>query len=379
MEETVLRDVLYLRENRIIEKGDLRIRDGVFQELNPNSANLPDTELEGRSFLIPGLVDLHSDAIEKSVEPRPNTFFPLDMALRALDRRILSGGITTLFNALSFAGPELGFRNPASAVETIEKLDAIRPDLKARHRIHLRYEISDAESVERIVALLESKRVSILSFMNHIPGQGQFSEDYDYVRYLMLTYSKTEREARNLLRRKFGALEGAHERVATIARHCRAHQVPMACHDLEDPHQVHHWNALGISFAEFPTRLESARACKAGDLLTLFGAPNIIRGESSGSGVKAMDALEAGVADGICSDYFPECLLPAIGIISKEGRVPFPSAVAMVSSVPARIANLSDRGEIAAGKRADFLVVSMDNTRISLHETWVGGVCVHKG
>ncbi len=351
---------------------DFAVREGLLAD-RPE-ADAESVDLVG-CIVAPGLVDLHCDAIEKAVEPRPGVQFPLLFAIEGMDRRAASSGITTIYHAISFAGQELGLRNPAQAMRLIEGIMYRRDSLHVRHRIHLRYETGDAGSMPLVMDLLERGGVDLLSFMDHTPGQGQFLDDYSFIRYLMLTYGKTEREARHLLRvKRDGPGGGIPDRVQALAAAAKARGVPLACHDLHDPMEALMWSNLGVGICEFPLTLESASAAHRLGMTTVFGSPNVVRGESSGTGMKALTGIRHKVADCICSDYVPEAILPAIALLSSEsGPLGLGGAFAMATANAAAAVGDSRIGTLCEGAYADFLVLGRTCDGLSLRSVWARG------
>jgi len=324
-------------------------------------------------WLLPGLFDLHCDTLERVVEPRPGVHFDFLHSLQVIDRRLLSAGITTVYHALSIAGEELGLRSPQMAQALIAAIREHRPRLSINHRVHLRFETSHLESIDLVRELIENGSVDLLSFMDHTPGQGQFPNEAAYMRYLMLTYGRTERQAREILRQKSDTTtesESALRGLASIAREAR---IPLAAHDLDDPRQVSRFRHLGATLSEFPLNLETAKASREGGLNTLFGSPNVVRGESSGQGMRAVNAVEAGVADALCSDYAPETLLPALGrLVSEPGLNPQESC-ALGSTAPARLLGDPRSCGLAPGAPADFILVEEWPSAPRLIAAWVDG------
>lgn len=312
--------------------------------------------LAGR-ILMPGLIDLHCDALEKEVEPRPGVHFPLDFACAQADKRNAAAGITTVFHALSFANHELGVRNNAFAAEIARAIHDWQPHALIDNRVHARYEITDETAPPYLSGLLSDGLAHLISFMDHSPGQGQFRDVEAYRQYLARTYKTDDAALDDILKRKTDAAQGALARMQTLADEARALGVAIASHDDDSPTKVAAVKALGAVVSEFPINLETAQAAQAQGLSTLFGAPNILRGKSQSGNMRALDAVLAGVADCLCGDYSPAALLPSVMRLPDLAGISLPQAVALVTRNPARAAGLTDRGEIAVGKRADLIAV----------------------
>lgn len=337
-----------------------------------SSAGATEMNLAGRT-LMPGLVDLHCDAMEKEVEPRPGVHFPLDFACAQADKRNAAAGITTVYHALSFANHELGVRNNAFAAEIARAIHDWQPHALVDNRVHLRYELTDETAPPVLSALLDAGHAHLLSFMDHSPGQGQFRDVEAYRRYLAKTYKTDERELDDILERKAQAAKGALGRMEALAAQARSRGVAIASHDDDSPAKVSIVRALGAVISEFPINLETAQAARAHGLATLFGAPNILRGKSQSGNMRALDAVLAGVADCLCGDYSPAALLPSVMRLPALAGITLPAAIALVTRNPARAAGLADRGEIAVGKRADLIAVKHLGGLPQAERVWSGG------
>jgi alpha-D-ribose 1-methylphosphonate 5-triphosphate diphosphatase len=352
------------------------IEDGRIAALDPgSSAHAQEVPLPGR-LLVPGLIDLHCDAIEKEVEPRPGVHFPLEFACTQADRRNAAAGITTVYHALSFANHELGMRNNAFAAEVARALNRHQAHALVDNRVHVRYEVTDETAPAVLADLLSQGHAQLLSFMDHSPGQGQFRDVQAYRDFLGRNYKTQGEELDQILIQKAQSARGAMERMQALAGLARDYGVPLASHDDDSADKVHTVRALGAVMSEFPINLPTAQAARAQGMHTLFGAPNILRGRSQSGNMRALDAVEAGVADCLCGDYSPATLLPAVLRLTELLDIPLAQALALVTRNPARAAGLHDRGEIAIGQRADVVAVSTQGPTPQAERVWVQGRCV---
>jgi alpha-D-ribose 1-methylphosphonate 5-triphosphate diphosphatase len=373
MKQTLLTHARVVFPTEVVEDIAVLIEDGRIAAIDPNGTkDAKIIDLSGR-ILIPGMIDLHCDALEKEIEPRPNVHFPLDFACAQADKRNAVAGITTVFHALSFANHELGVRNNAFAAEIARAVHAWRLHALIDNRVHVRYEVTDETAPPVLRDLIEKGDAHLISFMDHSPGQGQFRDVEAYREYLARTY-KTDADALDtILTRKLEAAQGAMERMKSLAEQARIHNVSIASHDDDSPDKIATVQALGAVISEFPINLETARAARENGLATLFGAPNILRGKSQSGNMRALDAVSSGVADCLCGDYSPAALLPSIMRLPSLTDISLCQAVAMVTVNPARAAGLSDRGEITIGKRADLVAVKMLGSLPQAEKVWVGG------
>lgn len=354
----------------------LLIDDGVIAAIDPEAAgDARILDLSGR-MLIPGLIDLHCDALEKEVEPRPGVHFPLDFACAQADKRNAAAGITTVFHALSFANHELGVRNNAFAAEIARAVYAWQTHALVDNRVHVRYEVTDETAPAALAGLLDGGHAHLLSFMDHSPGQGQFRDVAAYRDYLARSYKTSDAELDAILAGKQRAAAGAMERIARLAGLARECGVAIASHDDDSAEKVDVLAGLGAVISEFPTHLGAARAARARGMATLFGAPNILRGKSQSGNMRALDAVLEGVADCLCGDYSPAALLPSVMKLPDLAGIGLADAIALITRNPARAAGLHDRGEIAVGKRADLVAVRHPGGLAQAEQVWVAGAPV---
>lgn len=376
--KTLLTNTRLVLEDRVLENASLLLEDGLITAIAPDTASAERVvDLSGKTVL-PGMVDLHCDALEKEVEPRPNVHFPLDFACAQADKRNAAAGITTVFHALSFANEELGVRNNVFAASIARAVHDWQPHALVDNRVHCRYEITDPTGLPVLLGLLEQREAHLISFMDHTPGQGQFKEVEAYRQYIARTYQKSDSEVDELLQRKQDAATSAMERIHSLAEVAHAQGIATASHDDDTPQRVETMQALGVNLSEFPINLETAQAARALGMHTILGAPNILRGKSQSGSMRALDAIQAGVATCLCADYAPAALVVALFRLVDDGVLELPQASHLVSRNPAQAAGLHDRGVIAVGKRADLIAVSRFGALAQVSDVWVGGTPVYR-
>lgn len=362
----------------VIEDASVLIEDGYIAAINPVSVQNTEVIDLNHLYLIPGLIDLHCDAIEKEIEPRPNAFFPIDFAIAQIDQRSAAAGITTPFHAISFAQEELGVRSNEKAAEIVRAVHSYQPYASVDNHIHCRYEITDPTGLPILLQLLEERQVHLISLMDHTPGQGQFKDLQAFQTYFSRTYHKTTVEIKALVQRKIEQAAGVLERVNTLVTAAQSYQVPVASHDDDSPERIAQMRALGVRISEFPINLPTAQAAQAAGLYTVFGAPNVLRGQSQSGSMRAIDAIHHQVGDILCADYAPASLLAAAFQIPQLTSLSLPKALALVTRNPALAVGLRDRGEIAVGKRADLVAVQTVHTFPKVLSTWVQGHRVYQ-
>lgn len=346
---------------RVVEDARVIIRNGRIEDVTAGMGRpAPAGQvLDARDgYIMPGFVDLHSDAIEKEIEPRPRAVFPAVLAFRELEKKAAGHGITTMYHSFSFADTEFGLRSTETAVEIIRAItDHTRRAQLIRNRIHLRYEIAGVRAVPAICRLIEEDRVHLLSFMDHTPGQGQFKTLESYRHYMQKTYHLGLERIEEILAAKQVPKEIIDENLQRLAVLAARRGLPLASHDDDSPGQVRYYHRLGVRICEFPVALEAAREARRLRLHVCVGAPNVLRGGSQSNNIRAMDAIRSGAADILCSDYYPAAMLHAVFMVAEELGA-LPAAVNMATLNPARAAGLDgELGSLEAGKAADLIVV----------------------
>ena len=371
--KTCLTNARVVLADEVIENASVVIEDGVIAAIEAESTvNAQTIDLKNQ-WLMPGMIDLHCDALEKEVEPRPNVHFPLDFACAQADKRNAAAGITTVYHALSFANDELGVRNNEFAAKIARAVHAWHPHGLVDNRVHCRYEITDESGLPILKSLLEEQSMHLISMMDHTPGQGQFKDMAAYSDYLTRTYKKTADEVEVIVERKVLAASGAFERMSVLAEAAHAAGISVASHDDDSAERVATMSGIGADISEFPISLEAAQAAKAEGMSTIFGAPNILRGKSQSGSMKAIEAIHENVADCLCADYAPATLIVAVMKIPQISDLDMPGAVRLVTANPAKAAKLHDRGEIAVGKRADLIAVGEPGGLPQVTQVWSVG------
>ena len=359
--------------DEVVENLSVLIDDEQIIALDPlQSEDAHVIDLHGR-LLMPGMIDLHCDALEKEVEPRPNVHFPLDFACAQADKRNAAAGITTVFHALSFANHELGVRNNTIAAEIARAIHAWQSHALIDNRVHARYEVTDESAPAILRELIQTNDIHLLSFMDHSPGQGQFRDVEAYRSYLARTYQTDDQTLDEILIKKMDAAKGAMARMKSLAEVANTRGVAIASHDDDSPEKVSTIKSLGAVISEFPVNLETAKAAREQGMATLFGAPNILRGMSQSGNMRALDAVVSRVADCLCGDYSPAALLPSIMKLPEIAGITLPQSIALVTKNPASAAALNDRGEIGVGKRADLVAVKQLGGLPQVDQVWSGG------
>ena len=358
-----------------LDGGSLKLEAGIISEIKEGAIKSCGRriDLEGR-YVIPGFIDLHSDAIEKEIEPRPNTYFPKDVAIFELDKKLAACGVTTMYHAMSFAEGEIGVRSNGMAAEIIKEVGRLAPKLGVKTRIHARFEITDSAAVPYLEGLLNGGQIHLLSFMDHTPGQGQYKDVASFKEYFGKVYKRSDEELDRIIDRKLTAKKHARSHVQHVIDLCTSLGIPMASHDDDTPERMRWLTEKRIGISEFPVNREALMAAKEMNIFTCLGAPNVLRGNSQVGNLSAREALSEGYGDIICSDYSPMTILHALFAIVNSGIRPLHEAVKLVSLNPASAVGIQGRtGSIEEGKEADLAIVDVSDGIPRILRTYVSG------
>jgi len=307
-------------------------------------------------LVLPGIVDLHGDAFERQMMPRPGVDFPVDVALIDSDRQAIGNGITTVFHATTWSW-EPGLRSGNNATRLLEAIETLRPQLAADTRFHLRHETYNLDAETDIAQWLSGGRIDLFAFNDHMDSTVA-SLAKPQKRNRMVERTGLSNEAfDSLVERVVSRGDDVPASVARLAKAARDASVRMLSHDDESPEMRKAFRAQGVRIAEFPVNEETAReAAEAGDFI-VFGAPNVVRGGSHTGWTKAADMIAKGLCSILASDYYYPAQLLAAFRLADDGVLPLANAWDLISAAPARAAGLRDRGILAEGQRADIILV----------------------
>jgi alpha-D-ribose 1-methylphosphonate 5-triphosphate diphosphatase len=333
------------------------------------SQSVPDgpgvIDLGGR-YLLPGLVDLHNDALEREINPRPGANFDPAFALLNLDRKLAAAGVTTQFHAVSFAERAAFGRSVDYATMLCDTVHALRrePHAAIENQILHRLDIRTQGALARLLATLDAADVPLLSLNDHVPGQGQYRDLVAFRRHIRPYLHKevTEAEMDEIIANR---LQRASDTEAVVEATLRGlidagseRRLILASHDDDTIERVDLMADLGCTIAEFPITLEAAQQARARGMVIAMGAPNLLRGGSLTGNASALELMEHGLVDLLVADYHAPALLAAAFKAVESGLVDLPAAIRLLTATPAAAVGLDDRGVIAAGRRADLVVLS---------------------
>lgn len=340
----------------VYDDGRIYFGDSTIERVTPTDEQRPraDTAVDATGCVVmPGLVDLHGDDIERHLFPRPEARVDTELAVINADRANVTTGITTKFHAIAFENAPAENRTVSLARELVEKLTD-SPGLLGDNRIHIRCEVT--ESVPTVRELLANEGdIDMVSLMNHAPGDGQFSDCDAFERRYADGSGISGESVDRLAEQRAATTEATRwEHIETLTDHASAADVPVASHDDASPEIVDRMAAMGVSTSEFPVTMAAAERATELGLHTVLGAPNLVRGGSLWDNLAVEDAIDKGVVDVLCSDYHPPSLLSSPFVDTGE---PLHVRVARVTKNPADAVGLDDRGRLEPGHRADVIVV----------------------
>lgn len=374
-------DELVFGNARLVAGGDLMpgtlcVRDGCIQSVDEGRTSLPSAlDLEG-DFLVPGLVELHTDNFERHMMPRPKVRWPELPALFGHDAEIAAAGITTVYDALGVGDTDPEAMRGQDLRPVLDALahSAAEGLLRVEHRLHIRVELPAPNTRALFEPFLDHPAVGLISLMDHTPGQRQW-EDIEKARIYYCgkkgwsdeRFDRSVAESRDLQERNTVPNR------EYFVRHARERGIPLASHDDTQTEHVVQAHEEGAAISEFPTRVAAAQAARERGMATVMGAPNVVRGGSHSGNVAAVELARLGLLDALSSDYVPASLLLAAFRLTEDAGFSIPQAIATVSLNPARAASLQDRGAIAPGLRADLVQVRLVGRQPVVRAVWREG------
>ena len=366
----VLGGVRAVLPGAVVDDARVVVRDGLIAEIGPAPADSA-ADLDGRGLLcMPGLIDVHSDALEQERVPRPGVLMPWDFAVTSLESKLSAAGITTAFHGAGFQDKMSGatVRSVRTAVEVCAAVAArsLAPDALVSHRILYRLDARSAEGAEALATALDGHPATaasppLVSHEDHTPGQGQYADRRYMERYLAgtagMSAEAAARRVDELIAERGERLPALERNMAWLGSLARTGRIRLVGHDLDSPAAVAALRAHGGSVAEFPTTADAARAARELGIPVVMGAPNVMRGESHSGNVSAAALVRLGLVTALASDYLPSGLLAGAFTLATHGATTLPAGIGLVTSGAAAAAGLSDRGSLTPGLRADLALV----------------------
>jgi alpha-D-ribose 1-methylphosphonate 5-triphosphate diphosphatase len=340
--------------------GTVEVRDGLFASIQPGRSQVAPAEDWEGDYLLPGLIELHTDNLEKHLEPRPGVRWPAISALLTHDAQVSTAGITTVLDAMGVGDFDERSVRAQGLQDAANALRHARDNglLRAEHLLHIRCELACDNMLEVARPFLDDPTVRLVSLMDHTPGQRQWM---DVERFRVYT-QRNQRWSDDYLAEVVRERQDMQERNAERNRNgllelCRNRHIPLASHDDTVSEHIDEAVRSGISISEFPTTVVAALAAREHGLGIVMGAPNMVRGGSHSGNVSALTLAKDDLLDCLSSDYVPHALLHGAFLLRDQAGWTLPKAIRTVSANPANLVGLTDRGVVAVGKRADFVRV----------------------
>ncbi len=371
--ETILTNALLVLPDSV-QPGTLLLRDGMIAEMQPGRSHAPGAiDLEG-DHVIPGVIDVHTDNLERQVQPRATARWPSRSAFLSHDAQVAAAGVTTVLDALCLG--DLGFDSERTEtfLNGVKDLDALAPTglLKSEHFLHLRCELPATDMLPLLEVAADHPAVRMVSLMDHSPGVGQYAdiERYRNMRARSMPMTEVEKRIDKLLTQRERLL--GPQRKALLER--IAHRdLPLASHDDWREDEIAENAAQGIMISEFPVSMVAAEAARRHGMEIIAGAPNLVRGGSHSGNVAASDLVRAKLVDVFASDYVPPAMIEAVWRAAASGDISLPAAVATITDAPARMLKMADRGRIEAGRRADLVRIRPLGDMPVVRSVWRAG------
>lgn len=373
----IITNVQMVLEDEIV-KGSVELENGVIKSMSDTLSQLPHAYDGENGWLMPGLIELHTDNLEKYFTPRPKVDWPPFSAMSAHDAQLIGSGITTVLDAVALGDYREGGRRQDNLDHLIDTVieSQKRGVNRAEHFLHLRCEVPHETTVGMYERYANLPEVHLVSLMDHAPGQRQFVDVQKYRDYYQGKYKFSDDQMLAFEKEQAArSQQWSASNRAEITRQCRERNIPMASHDDATLEHVRESKDLGMVIAEFPTTVDAARASHEMGLKVMMGAPNVVRGGSHSGNVAAHELASLGVLDILSSDYYPGSLLDALFKLADDERndLDLPQATKLATVNPAEALQLNDRGVIAEGKRADLLLAHHLHDHTYVTRVWRQG------
>ena len=357
--------------------GSVVIEDGVIRAVDPGQVSVTAAEDWAGDWLLPGLVELHTDNLEKHLVPRPGVLWNAHSAMVVHDAQCAAAGITTVLDSVVIGDLDQGGARAQTQHTSIAALHQCRDEglMRIEHLLHLRCELSVPDILEAFNQYADDPLLRLVSVMDHTPGQRQWRDLKSYRRYTERNqrFSDSEFDAM-IAQRKLDQQAYAVAHRQAIVSASRSRGLPLASHDDTLTSDIQQAVEEGVGISEFPTTLAAAQAARDAGMAIIMGGPNLVKGGSHSGNVSAAELAQADLLDIFSSDYVPSSLLLATFMLGHVAQWTLPKAVRTVTFNPARAIGMLDRGEVAVGQRADLLRVRMNRAGMpTVLETWVAG------
>ncbi|MBS3969652.1 MAG: phosphonate metabolism protein PhnM [Clostridia bacterium] len=353
-------------EDIILHDHDLLIVDKIIALIRPHGEISPDdlNVIDARGgYVSPGFIDIHSDYIEHMVSPRPTSVLDFKMAIREVEKQLVNQGITTMYHSLSLFKESLFPNKQIRSSENVKRLIELIEETNGgsgliHHRFHARYEIDNIDDVEYVLKFIKENKIHLLSFMDHTPGQGQYRDLAKYKEIIKGYQDMEDHELENHINHGQNSQKLDLQTIIKISQIARGHDIALASHDDDTIEKLDLVKSFGTTISEFPITLEVARAAKERGMYTVAGAPNVLLGGSHSGNLSAVEAINEGCIDVLCSDYYPASLLHAVFMLHKKFKKDLADMFRLVTINPARAVGIDrEYGSIGYNKKANIIII----------------------
>ena len=387
----ILKNGKIIRENDILENHSILIEDDKIKKIvkNDQVENYLYGEYKiidcSNKFISPGFIDIHSDYIENIISPRPIIMMDYNFSLHETEKILVTSGITTIYHSLSlYPFDEFGrkeVRNPKNIYKLIDEIEEFDNGPHIIHnRLHLRYEICGIDHKEKVKDLIKEGKVHLLSFMNHVPGQGQY-KDLEVYGKTLASYDDelTQKDIKDKIYEKQNQKLLSSDEIVKLAEFALENKVKIASHDDDSKEKLSFNERANISISEFPITLEIAKEATKRNMWTVCGAPNIILGRSHSGNLSAIEGIVNETISIISSDYYPSAVLSSLFKMNEEYGVDLARMFRMVTANPAKAVGIFDKvGSIEEGKHADILLIEKKSDYPVINLAMVDGHIVYR-
>jgi alpha-D-ribose 1-methylphosphonate 5-triphosphate diphosphatase len=357
------------------EEAAVSIDDGVIAELGSDAPARATLDAAGL-LVLPGIVDIHGDAFERQMMPRPGVAVTTDIALADSDRQVIANGITTVFHGVTWSW-EPGLRGAENARDILHTIELLGDRLAADTRFHLRHETYNVACEDEIKEWIGARRIHAVAFNDHLPSLNTIANRPERIDEMARRAGLSREDFLALVERLRALGDEVPKSIKRIAARAVAESVPLLSHDDASPEQRAAFRALGCRVCEFPMNVETARAAAAAGDAIVLGAPNVMRGKSHLGWVNATTMVAEGLCSVLASDYYYPALLIAAFRLAERGAAPLEKAWRLVAEEPARAMGLADRGRIAPGLRADIVLMDASTALPQVVAVIAAGRLVH--
>jgi len=378
MRSLLIKNGTVITPHEVIDEGAVKVEQGIITEigkdLDPEDFNVIDAR---GGVVMPGIIDIHTDAYDMEINPRPGADIPLEVAFRELERKMSGCGFTIVYHSLhlGYKVAEEQSQSKYTRAEIFEKVHNLSQGLTLlKNRIHLRFEVSGVDAFDTCLELIDKGYIGLLSVMDHTPGQGQLSKER-FITTLMRN-GNTEEDAKAQFEALTTRPKIDGERLVRLIQHAKKNNIHVASHDDDTVEKVTFNHALGIKICEFPINVETASYATKLGMHVIGGASNVLRGGSMSGNLDIRKAISARIVDTLCSDYYPAAILHSIWRLATDGDVTWNEAVNLATLHPARAVNIHHQtGSIETGKHADIIIVkTIDQVPMVTHTIVDGNI-----